>query len=177
MRELEPLWNEAQKLRDTEIVELEESIQKYRQQRDKVTNKLEIATVEVTEHEEDKKRLETLCKRAEDVARQQREAKQLELEIDRLESELARTGSTRTVTDCQRELEDLAEERYRHNVETKISARRKISHYRVNFFIAKRSEKILNGCMMTGTLLSKKLKMPRTLFEMLAKRLRICNIK
>lgn len=112
LRDLEPLWNEAKKLRDTEIVQLEESIQKYAQQKDKIIHDLEIAAVEVAEHDQDKKRLEALCKRAEDVARQQREAKQLEQEIARLEAELARTGSTRTVTDCQRELEDLAEERY-----------------------------------------------------------------
>ena len=61
--------------------------------------------------EEEKQRIEWLYKRAEEISRYEKEARQLEQEVDQLEGELGRTGSTRTVTDCQRELEDLSDKR------------------------------------------------------------------
>ena len=69
-------------------------------------------TMDIMEMEEEKQRVEMLCKRAEEISRHQKDAKELKQEVSRLEIELERTGSTRTVTDCQRELEDLSEQGY-----------------------------------------------------------------
>lgn len=60
--------------------------------------------------ENDKQRIEWLLKQAEEVSRRRREAATLESEISKLEKELQSSGSTRTVTDCQREVEDLSDQ-------------------------------------------------------------------
>lgn len=57
-----------------------------------------------------KQRIEWLLKQAEEVSRRRREAAKLESEISKLEKELQSSGSTRTVTDCQREVEDLSDQ-------------------------------------------------------------------
>lgn len=54
--------------------------------------------------------MERLQKRAEEMTRLRKEINQLKHDIQRLEGELLETGSTRTVTDCQRELEVLSDQ-------------------------------------------------------------------
>jgi DNA repair protein RAD50 len=67
--------------------------------------------VEMSQAQGGRSRIERIYKLSEDAVRQHQESKQLEKDIGRLESELRCTGSTRTITDCKRELEDLADQR------------------------------------------------------------------
>ncbi|KAI8141253.1 hypothetical protein BJV82DRAFT_518796 [Fennellomyces sp. T-0311] len=110
LKGLETTWNQLQNLSDKEIAVLKQSVKDYTAERDGVVSQVDKESIKIMDLEEEKQRIELLCKRAEEISRHQKDARELKQEVSRLESELERTGSTRTVTDCQRELEDLSEQ-------------------------------------------------------------------
>ncbi|CAO3628334.1 unnamed protein product [Cunninghamella echinulata] len=109
LRSLEGSWQQLETLEKRDIVQLEKAAtEQERKQKGAIENLHEIST-ELTQANEDKSRLEQLYKLSEDAIRYHSEANQLNEDISRLEMELQRTGSTRTINDCQRELEDLTD--------------------------------------------------------------------
>ncbi|KAG0182787.1 DNA repair protein rad50 [Apophysomyces sp. BC1034] len=110
LKELDGPWERMQKLQQNDLVALSKSIDDYIQDKNTLSRKNEMANENAMKLEKEKKRLEWLLKQSEDVSRQQLEVKQLDDDIDCLEKELGRTGSIRTMTDCQREREDLSDQ-------------------------------------------------------------------
>ncbi|KAI7851925.1 AAA domain-containing protein [Circinella umbellata] len=109
LKSLQTTWNQLKTLRDTELVDLKKTVDNYTDQRKLLASKIDTQNMNIMDLKEEKQRIEWLYKRAEEISRYKKEARQLEQDVVQLESELGRTGSTRTVTDCQRELEDLSD--------------------------------------------------------------------
>ncbi|CAO3595455.1 unnamed protein product [Absidia cylindrospora] len=110
LRSLESSWMKMESLRTKEIADLEKTVKEHERNQAKAIETMGKISAEMSHAHDDKNRLERIYKLSEDAVRQHREAKQLGKEIDRLEAELRHTGSTRTITDCKRELEDLADQ-------------------------------------------------------------------
>ncbi|ORZ09566.1 hypothetical protein BCR42DRAFT_304223, partial [Absidia repens] len=123
LRSLESSWIKMESLRTDEIAGLEKTAKEHERKQAKAIETMSKISTEMSQAHDDKKRLERIYKLSEDAVRQHREAKQLGKEIDRLEAELRHTGSTRTITDCKRELEDLADQRTQ--VESSLSTAHK----------------------------------------------------
>ncbi|KAI9302405.1 hypothetical protein BJ944DRAFT_242399 [Cunninghamella echinulata] len=109
LRSLEGSWQQLETLEKKDITQLEKAASEQEQKQKDAIENLHKITIELTQANEDKSHLEQLYKLSEDAIRYYREATQLSEDISRLEMELRRTGSTRTINDCQRELEDLTD--------------------------------------------------------------------
>ncbi|KAI9320741.1 hypothetical protein BX666DRAFT_1229894 [Dichotomocladium elegans] len=110
LKKLQPAWTKLQSFKQ-EMKELDDSIRGYMEEKENLLTRIDFVSIENIEIENDKKRIDWILKQAEEVARKHREAMSLTREIEKLERDIKDTGSARTVTDCQRELEDLADER------------------------------------------------------------------
>ncbi|KAI8388332.1 uncharacterized protein BYT42DRAFT_491740 [Radiomyces spectabilis] len=112
-------WEKLQTVRQ-EIDDLRGSVKAYEKEKNEAAREADGLSDELMALQSEKQQLESLLKRSEEVSRYQRECKQLEEEIGRLEAELRKTGSTRTVTECQNEIEALSDKRLRHQLQQQL---------------------------------------------------------
>ncbi|KAI8333986.1 hypothetical protein BC941DRAFT_462457 [Chlamydoabsidia padenii] len=111
LRSLENSWVKMENLRTKDIPALEKKAKEHEQKQDHAIEQMGKVAAEMSQAQEEKSRIERIYKLSENAVRQHQESKQLDKDISQLESELRQTGSTRTITDCKRELEDLADRR------------------------------------------------------------------
>ncbi|ORX46471.1 hypothetical protein DM01DRAFT_340876 [Hesseltinella vesiculosa] len=110
LRSVESSWQRMNTLREKDVQPLERERTQLEQEQKEAKDHLdEVSKNSLTEVKEGKGRLDYLFKLSEDVVRYLREIKALEQDITRLEFDLKKTGSTRTITDCQREIESTQE--------------------------------------------------------------------
>lgn len=96
-----------------DIASIQQTVDKYKSDKENAASKADVATAEQVEVDKCKIKADGLLNTAGNISRILKEIKVVQGEIESIESELQFSGSTRTISDCQRDLEELADKTYR----------------------------------------------------------------
>ncbi|KAI9280726.1 hypothetical protein BY458DRAFT_430486 [Sporodiniella umbellata] len=100
-------WIKLESLRK-DVASIEKNLVDFEIEKDGASNRADVASVELIEIESYTRNVSKLLKPAEEMARLFKEAELLAKETLALEDELSYTGFTRTLADCQQDMEELS---------------------------------------------------------------------
>ncbi|KAJ3021198.1 DNA repair protein rad50 [Thoreauomyces humboldtii] len=104
---LRTVWDDAERLRDSEIPEIRKRLDEYERERETLQTTQEDSESTTALLGQEKTDAETLQRNVETAMRAQQEIDQLISEIERIHQDLSTSGSTKTMDDVQKEHEDL----------------------------------------------------------------------
>lgn len=108
LKSVQGSWIKLESLRK-DIASVEATVKAYSEAKEKAMNKFDVASAEQVEVDDYKIKADRLLIMAGNISRINKEIKVIDDEIDTIETELSITGSTRTISDCQKDLEDLGD--------------------------------------------------------------------
>lgn len=108
LKSVQGSWIKLESLRK-DIAAVEATVKAYSEGKEKAMNKFDVASAEQVEVDDYKIKADRLLIMAGNISRINKETKMIDDEIDSIETELSITGSTRTISDCQKDLEDIGD--------------------------------------------------------------------
>ncbi|CAO3695317.1 unnamed protein product [Umbelopsis ramanniana] len=109
LKQAQPSWNKLIQLRDVELDICKNSEAELQEAKQQLATETEKMKETVHTLEEEKKNISNVKRKVEDVVRIGSEIRVLADEIQSLEEELSISGSTKTIDECSREMEQLAD--------------------------------------------------------------------
>ncbi|CEI85653.1 hypothetical protein RMCBS344292_00110 [Rhizopus microsporus] len=91
-----------------DIANLEKNLGEFEKEKENASNRADVASAELIEIETYTNKIDNMLKTAEEITRLLKESNALQRDISELENELNFMGSTRTMTDCQKDMEEIS---------------------------------------------------------------------
>ncbi|KAG0748052.1 hypothetical protein G6F32_004910 [Rhizopus arrhizus] len=91
-----------------DVGSIEKNLIEFESEKDHALNRADVASAELIEIESYTSKVDRLLKPAEEMSRLLKECDLLQKDITEIEDELSYMGSTRTLTDCQKDMEELS---------------------------------------------------------------------
>ncbi|ORE11821.1 P-loop containing nucleoside triphosphate hydrolase protein [Rhizopus microsporus var. microsporus] len=91
-----------------DIANLEKNLGEFEKEKENASNRADVASAELIEIENYTNKIDKTLKTAEEITRLLKECNALQRDISELENELNFMGSTRTMTDCQKDMEEIS---------------------------------------------------------------------